>query len=832
MATHHDTDEDDETFTVALGTLPSPVTAGTPSSLQIRIIDDEGLPSVRLLISPTTVDEGSSVSVEACLQRGTGTVSAVPKGSVTVPVIVRPGTAEERDWGDNAPQRDGTGHFRRYYVSISGTHGRSCGVANFRTHRDLDHDNETLRVALDTANLPSGMLVGSPSSVWVTIRDLGDAPDAEPPRTSVGPGVARPYYAALIQQMREFRNDQRYWRNKAHTDRWDRALLAFGETVPDGSLTPMTAAEAQGYVDRGWKRWVQVAEALWHIEGGGVRGVGAVPGAGPGVPVVTISGGGAVTEGAAAVFTLRSSRAPDEDLLVPVTVSQSGAFAQRHALGRHSVWIAAGETSARFTVATVDDELDEPDGSVVVALGIARGYNLGAPARASVVVADNEEAMALPAIETEWTYAREGIDAAMVFTVRLSRASGAPVLVDYATADSSYRWTGTVPAAAGADYTAVSGTLSFAPGETRKTISVPIIDDSIDEGTEHFLLIFSNPRGATLPVRYREAGGMILNSDPLQAEWLSRFGRMVASDAVAALTARFETPRAAGSHLTVLGQRLDLAKAEDATALTDVLTGFAQTFGAPAADDDDPFARHGLSNSWNETAPTVAGARRVTGRELLLGTSFRAVLPAGAGSQFTSWGQGASVSQFSAALPGLGLTGEAATGSLGFDYEHGRLLTGFALTHSVGEGTARDAGWRYGLGSTATTVLPFARLALSERVSAWAMAGTGTGSTDARPRRPRVAALPHGPLDDAGGDGGAGRTGDAGGGGWPSRLALKADAFWVRTESDRVVSSEFGALMGATGRVEPGAGGPGRLAHVCALGRRDAQPLGGAWASP
>ena len=53
--------------------------------------------------------------------------------------------------------------------------------------------------------------------------------------------------------------------------------------------------------------------------------------------------------------------------------------------------------------------------------------------------------------------------------------------------------------------------------------------------------------------------------------------------------------------------------------------------------------------------------------------------------QWTSWGQGASVSQFSAAVPGLGMSGTSATGSMGMDYEHGRLLMGFAMTHSLGE---------------------------------------------------------------------------------------------------------------------------------------------------
>ena len=402
--------------------------------------------------------------------------------------------------------------------------------------------------------------------------------------------------------------------------------------------------------------------------------------------------------------------------------------------------------------------------------------------------------------------AREGRDASVGFAVTLNRAAAHRVSVDYATADGT--------ATAGSDYTATSGTLTFAPGETAKTVTVALLDDAIDEGKETFTLKLSNPRGAFLRAMHRAAAGVIVNSDPLQAMWLARFGRMVASDAVASVTARLETPRDAGSHVTLAGQRVNLGQADDGrgsgseagTALATVLTGFARTFGAPSAPaaDDDPgsgagagsFARHGLTAGWND--PATTGTRRVTGRELLLGTSFRAVLGQGSGSQWTSWGQGASVSRFSAAAPGLGLTGEAATGSMGMDYERGRLLMGFAMTHSVGEGTASDAGWRYALGSTATMALPYARLALSDRVSVWGLAGTGSGalSLDLDGAVPQ-----HYRTDLAMTLAAAGMRGDlvtpAEAGGFA--LALKADAFWVRTESDRVTASAFGSLMGARG---------------------------------
>ncbi|MCY4408274.1 MAG: hypothetical protein OXC15_18040, partial [Rhodospirillaceae bacterium] len=178
--------------------------------------------------------------------------------------------------------------------------------------------------------------------------------------------------------------------------------------------------------------------------------------------------------------------------------------------------------------------------------------------------------------------------------------------------------------------------------------------------------------------------------------------------------------------------------------------------------------------------------------------SFRAVLGSGAGSQWTSWGQGASVSQFSAAVPGLGLTGEAATGSLGMDYEHGRLLTGFAMTHSLGEGTAQDAGWRYSLGSTATMMLPYLRYALTDRVSAWGMAGTGSGRMTldldcdvSQNYRTELSMT----LAATGVRGELVTPAEAGG----FALALKADAFWVRTESDSVSTPGVGNLAAARG---------------------------------
>ena len=105
---------------------------------------------------------------------------------------------------------------------------------------------------------------------------------------------------------------------------------------------------------------------------------------------------------------------------------------------------------------------------------------------------DVDPAVTLPALsfdDINISVDEDGSQAAL--SVELSQASADTVTVDYATSD--------ITAEAGDDYTATSGTLTFAPGETVKAIIVPILDDAIYEPTERFDVTLSNPTGATLP---------------------------------------------------------------------------------------------------------------------------------------------------------------------------------------------------------------------------------------------------------------------------------------------------------------------------------------------
>ena len=98
---------------------------------------------------------------------------------------------------------------------------------------------------------------------------------------------------------------------------------------------------------------------------------------------------------------------------------------------------------------------------------------------------------------------RYGPASQAVFTVRLDSPSAFPVTVDFTTANGT--------ALAGSDYTAASGTLTFAPGETTRTILVQTLDDAAGEPTETFTVNLSNPVGAT--IADGQGVGTILDND-------------------------------------------------------------------------------------------------------------------------------------------------------------------------------------------------------------------------------------------------------------------------------------------------------------------------------
>ena len=154
---------------------------------------------------------------------------------------------------------------------------------------------------------------------------------------------------------------------------------------------------------------------------------------------------GTVAEGAAVAFALTAAPAPAADLVVSVTVTESGAMLAR--TGPRQVALAAGAGSATLTLATVDDAEQEPDSTVTATVTAGSGYTLGAGmASANVLVTDDDQPPPLPVVTlaaaadqvTEGTPAR--------FTVSADRTLAADLTVNVAVSESLRMLSGTPPA--------------------------------------------------------------------------------------------------------------------------------------------------------------------------------------------------------------------------------------------------------------------------------------------------------------------------------------------------------------------------------------------------
>jgi ELWxxDGT repeat protein len=116
--------------------------------------------------------------------------------------------------------------------------------------------------------------------------------------------------------------------------------------------------------------------------------------------------------------------------------------------------------------------------------------------------------MTTPLLSIADTHAAEGNAGTTTkahFTVSLAPPSTETVTVDYATSDGT--------ATAGQDYDTAAGTLTFAPGETAKTIDVVVRGDDVPENNETFFVTLRNAAGAKL--LKGEATGIIDDDDQL-----------------------------------------------------------------------------------------------------------------------------------------------------------------------------------------------------------------------------------------------------------------------------------------------------------------------------
>ena len=439
-------------------------------------------------------------------------------------------------------------------------------------------------------------------------------------------------------------------------------------------------------VDEGEETMTLSARVQGAVGGGGpAAGTGTIGDPGPpGVAPLTVSFANAPVEhdgGTPFTVELVFSEAPhgmkSRDIRKAMQVEGASTVSMRKVDGNAARRLATVRPYTwRDVVLTLPAAADCADAR---ALCTAAGGRLEEPVTATV---------AGPLVVVVWSVSAQETQSEFPFRVQLSRASAAPVSVDYRTVDGT--------ATAGADYVAVEGTLTFAPGETEKTVYVTVLDDAHDEGTETFTLALSNAVGARL--WHTEGVGSIENTDLMPQAWLGRFGRTVADQVLDAVEGRMRAPRASGAEVRLAGQRLGLGPRFGTEAAPE---GGEEAAALRARESEAEAAQAGrrlaawLSGAADEEDRSGVETRTVSERELLLGSSFSLTAGAadGAGGSASLWGR-AAVSRFDGREGDLTLDGEVASGLLGADWARGRWTTGLVVSHSRGEGGYRGRGRR------------------------------------------------------------------------------------------------------------------------------------------
>jgi hypothetical protein len=161
---------------------------------------------------------------------------------------------------------------------------------------------------------------------------------------------------------------------------------------------------------------------------------------------------------------------------------------------------APGQTSRTLTINVFGDVVSEQDETFNITLSNPVNVQLPVGTVGVGTIIDDEPRFTIA--DATLVEGNSGTQN-MVFNVSLLPAVGTTVTVSFATQDGT--------ATASSDYQATSGTLTFAPNETMKTITVRVNGDTTDEPDENFVVVLSSPQGAGLGDA--TATGTIVNDD-------------------------------------------------------------------------------------------------------------------------------------------------------------------------------------------------------------------------------------------------------------------------------------------------------------------------------
>lgn len=219
--------------------------------------------------------------------------------------------------------------------------------------------------------------------------------------------------------------------------------------------------------------------------------------------------GNSIVEGNAGTsvlnFTVSLTATNKDPVTVNFATANGTATAGSDYVANSGVLTFPANTLSQTIAVTINgDTLLESDETFTVTLSGATGATLGTAVATGTITNDDTAALSVADASTIEGNTNIGLNR-LSFVVSLIGNSASPITVNYTTSSGT--------AMAVLDYTTTSGTLTFAPGETSKTVNVPVTPDMVPEDAETLTFTLSNPNPAQVTLTRATATGTINNDD-------------------------------------------------------------------------------------------------------------------------------------------------------------------------------------------------------------------------------------------------------------------------------------------------------------------------------
>jgi|GEM_PF-2687375 len=189
------------------------------------------------------------------------------------------------------------------------------------------------------------------------------------------------------------------------------------------------------------------------------------------------------------VYTFTRSGSTTNPLTVNYSVAGTATNGTDYASIPTGVIFAANSATVTVIVDPTADTIVESNETVILTLATGTGYTVGTPNAATGTITDDDTSVTSQLSINDITVV-EGKDNHAILTVTVDNPNPQPITFNYTTAP--------INATANVDYTSKTGTITIAANTATATISIPILNDNLNEPDEAFTVTLSNPVNATI----------------------------------------------------------------------------------------------------------------------------------------------------------------------------------------------------------------------------------------------------------------------------------------------------------------------------------------------